>query len=1588
MPPSSPVQRRSIGSSEIQFIDLTQESQANVILSKTRRYPGLQLQAETSETSHMRMPLFNAQVYLGSSTSTQSSSTTTSEATRQGRQIARKTTRRAHPETNSELSLPGTLESVQPQASISASIVRSANSIAVSTAASVSGAQSSDLSSSIMAKKFKCAKCHREYIHKARLLRHYKASPSCNVLNPASQIQTRDPGYFDTKQCRWCGAADFFFGTVEETRRHYREQHPITCIECALRCSDERDREVHEREHHGISYSLEDGEDEEQELPAVESRLAATEAPVRPLSQSPSLNLPSAMDALIESTSVTGENLSDQHSLVVSFRLYETIPIKPRISVKKAYFSENKLPTFFKPPTKLETNSSSLIAENCCVSESTDGLIKGYGLISTMETIQQKSTLFRASAEEKQVLNLPTAVALDELYYEQVEEITAVENKPKFVNVAKARTLRPMTERVRLKLIKFESPTVEDTVETPELEIAEEMPNPYPHSANCIVEVVERSELARASLSAPVEVKRNAKKTKLNVAALKLIKLKKSESGRVSNNSSSVSEVSTAPQKEVSVVDVVLKQDKVERTVESQKAVASKSEKASDASSVELVKMRARKTVRSSKRRKEGESYCSAVSDASAASDDSDEIAAKRKKVKTSSDTTAASEALSEKLSTEKTLPGSEINPVSTGAQNQNIKVDKPYNGAAKLHNLSNSEKQISSSALLPKPSVVLSSSASSTKATKSPEQLKTVPDSTAVCLPVQRPAFFVAVTASSSEKLSAAILSKPSLAIPKKSSVAVLGKPSHAMPEKSATAFPEKTIAEIPQKPSTVISKKSNAPIPEKVTATIWSEKMKTLVSSPKVIPLVSKEVARCSKTPLAISTADMDAGKDVPLMATDVQESMSCVPLSNSFSFEPRKRVQHTRKELADSQSLGPSNSFSNKSPEVVPYFFLSNAATKRPAHVALNDSAMSRSPPKVAKPALPTSNKGTDRESRTKAYERSPEKTTSTVILPSMKQTECYSLPQRIDGRNRKQSEAINNPRSSNISGYGSHRKHTEKRSNESNSRCAFMSSEKLSKEVKSSGVPTSSENRSKHSKSTGAQTNSENRNRDSKSGTTVSPSSYEEAGGQLSQPYKEAGTKFRRLWKVSVPTARTPGSRRYYEKLASTDPTAICKHLPYSKPCKRKELFRSGSPEEPAEEVSKLATSVAANISDPLLEQVSYILNQMPISETISSNQQASLEPKQIPLEPILKSIRTKPNSSFPCTSELPTKQQSKTTVIPLVRTQLAEASDCSSNAVSAEVCEAPSSSACSSSVSRVPSVPLTNQKALSSPAVPPTTHRFSSLSTDTDEDEPPPLKPVKPFETHNCHNANISARSGTVSTGLSPGVLINISSDEDDLGDDIFTDDVGCANQTPQSRKVERKDDINFSIYVENSNRSTAISDNAIQDLSTANTASFPTANSNSPSSKQYNWKSSSTSSDASSKVSPSSNKVLKESGKHIASKKFCELCKRSFCELEKHFDKFHSPKPSIEPVPGCQKCADCGLYFGKSVYSKHRIRYHERLGSKHICYRCGLEFQCNGYLIDHLKFEHREQSKQIVDLSSTEDKYRYRLARSGAESIE
>ena len=75
---------------------------------------------------------------------------------------------------------------------------------------------------------------------------------------------------------------------------------------------------------------------------------------------------------------------------------------------------------------------------------------------------------------------------------------------------------------------------------------------------------------------------------------------------------------------------------------------------------------------------------------------------------------------------------------------------------------------------------------------------------------------------------------------------------------------------------------------------------------------------------------------------------------------------------------------------------------------------------------------------------------------------------------------------------------------------------------------------------------------------------------------------------------------------------------------SKPCKRKELFRSGSPEEPAEEVSKLATSVAANISDPLLEQVSYILNQMPISETISSNQQASLEPKQIPLEPILKS----------------------------------------------------------------------------------------------------------------------------------------------------------------------------------------------------------------------------------------------------------------------------------------------------------------------------------------------------------------------------
>ncbi|XP_063721298.1 uncharacterized protein LOC134847935 isoform X2 [Symsagittifera roscoffensis] len=1390
MSSSSPVQRRSIGSAEIHFIDLNQvqmhdasvvflssdeesecsldapttaylsedESQANVILSQTRRNPGLQLQAETSETCHMRMPQFSAQVYLGRSISTQSSSTTASEATGQKRQIARQIERQiAHPETKSVLSLPGTLESVQPQASIGASIIRSANSIAVSTAASVSGAQSSDLSSSIMAKKFKCAKFHREYIHKARLLRHYKASPSCNGLNPASQIQTRDPGYFDTKQCRLCGAADFFFGTVQETRRHYREQHPITCIECALRCYDERDREVHEREHHGLSYSL---EDEEQELPAVESRLAATEAPVRPLSQSLCLNLPSAMDALIKTTSVTSE--SDQHSSS------ETIPIEPRISVKKAYFSENKLPSFFKPPTKLEMNSSSLIAEICGVSESTDGLIKGYGSISTMKT-KQKSTLFRASAEEKQVLNLPTVVALDELDYEQVEEITAVEKQPKFVNVAVARTLRP--NRMRDKLINFESQTVEDTVETPDVEMAEEMPNPYPHSANCIVEVVERSELARASLSAPVEVKRNAKKRKLNVA---------------------------------------------ERTVESQKAVASKSEKASDASSVELVKMRARKTVRSSKRRKEGESYCSAVSDASG------ESAAKRKKVKTSSDTTAASEALPEKLSTEKTLAGSEINPVSTGAQNQNIKVDKSYNGAAKLHNLSNSEKQISSSALLPKPS------ASSTKATKSPEQLKTVPDSTAVCLPVQRPAFFVAKTASSSGKLSAAILSKPSLEVPKKSPVAVPGKPSHAMLEKPATVFPEKTIAEIPQKPSTAISKKLNAAIPEKVTATNWSEKMKTLVSSPKVIPLVSKEVASNSKTPLAISTADMDAGKDAPLMATDVQESLSSVPLSNSFSFEPRKHVQHTRKELTDSQLLGQSNSFSNKSPVVVPYLFLSNLATKRPAHVALNDSAMSRSPPKVAKPALPTSNKRTDRESRTKAYERSPEKTTSTVIIPSMKQTECYSLPQRIDGRNRKQSEAINSPRSSNISGYGSHRNHTDKRSNESNSRCVFMSSEKLSKEVKSSGVPTSSENQ----------------NRDSKSGTTV---------------------------------------------------------------C-----------------------------------------------------------------------IRTKPNSSFSCTSELPTKQQSKTTVIPLVRTQLAELSGCSSNAVSSEVCEALSSSACSSSVSRVTSVPLTIQKALSSPAVPSTTHRFSSLSTHTDEDEPPPLKPFRPFETHNNYNDNISAKSGIVSTALS----------SDDLGDDIFTDDVGCANQTSQSRKFERKGDINFRIYVEISNRSTAISGNAIQDLATANTGSFPTAISNSPSWKQYNWKSSGTSSDASSKVSPSSNKALKESGKHIASKKFCELCKKSSCELEKHFDKFHWPKPSIEPVPGCQKCEDCGLYFGKSLYSKHRIRYHDRLGSKHICYRCGLEFQCNGYLIDHLKFEHREQSKQNVDLSSTEDKYRYRLARSGAESIE
>ena len=121
------------------------------------------------------------------------------------------------------------------------------------------------------------------------------------------------------------------------------------------------------------------------------------------------------------------------------------------------------------------------------------------------------------------------------------------------------------------------------------------------------------------------------------------------------------------------------------------------------------------------------------------------------------------------------------------------------------------------------------------------------------------------------------------------------------------------------------------------------------------------------------------------------------------------------------------------------------------------------------------------------------------------------------------------------------------------------------------------------------------------------------------------------------------------------------------------------------------------------------------------------------------------IRTKPNSSFSCTSELPTKQQSKTTVIPLVRTQLAELSGCSSNAVSSEVCEALSSSACSSSVSRVTSVPLTIQKALSSPAVPSTTHRFSSLSTHTDEDEPPPLKPFRPFETHNNYNDNISAK---------------------------------------------------------------------------------------------------------------------------------------------------------------------------------------------------------------------------------------------------
>ena len=357
-------------------------------------------------------------------------------------------------------------------------------------------------------KKQKCLKCFKHFVH---FKRHLKKSAKCAAAyasiptlisnrqptistavprEPATRpvvaapepIQSmaliREPECIRNRQCRWCGGVNEFFSTIRETKRHYKQVHPNTCIECGLKCRDEKERSLHERDEHQLQYSLDDEIEPHPAVLSVPTSINAAPS-ARPLSQSPSFNLPSSMDELVESTAVLDSENVPPSSSPPPLRLnatvlppvarIQTVPCKQSIQVKKCNVLNKSLPTFKNAPL-LNLSAEMVDIESCSALETVQTLSAS---VDDARAVCKNHTTSYTSARftVPQILNAPLSDITPQAETEEVSEMEPFELKPVIPEVL----AEPSRSRasVKQKLMMFKASRLEKKEKGPDFQTIE-----------------------------------------------------------------------------------------------------------------------------------------------------------------------------------------------------------------------------------------------------------------------------------------------------------------------------------------------------------------------------------------------------------------------------------------------------------------------------------------------------------------------------------------------------------------------------------------------------------------------------------------------------------------------------------------------------------------------------------------------------------------------------------------------------------------------------------------------------------------------------------------------------------------------------------------------------------------------------------------------------------------------------------------------------------------------------------------------------------------------------------------------------------